>query len=152
MWTCIHAHSTCVHACMPMTHVDMHAHNAYCMHCRHVSSDQELPLHLVLRHNHGDSALMIVIMLLEAFPEAASVCVCVCVCLCCVNESMYTFVFACTHVRLCVKHYMCVRVCTREACTCKPFAFELAGKETEPSWFPVRRRLDYICNFPKRLR
>ncbi len=31
------------------------------------------------------------------------------------------------------------------------FAFELAGKETEPSSFPVHRRLNFIRNFPKRL-
>jgi hypothetical protein len=33
----------------------------------------------------------------------------------------------------------------------KLFAFELAGKETVPSWFPVHRRLNFIWNFPKRL-
>jgi hypothetical protein len=29
----------------------------------------------------------------------------------------------------------------------KLFAFELAGKETEPNWFPVHRHLKFIWNF-----
>ncbi len=33
----------------------------------------------------------------------------------------------------------------------KLFAFDLARKETEPSWFPVHRRLVFIWKFAKRL-
>ncbi len=55
--------------------------------------------------------------------------------------------------------YACIRIGWKDAyhrliclCICvELFAFELAGKQTEPSWFPVHRRLDFAWSFPERL-